>query len=85
VRTIAQALGQFRTPLLLLILLTAAAPAWAVDRAATERAFQAWLDDEIWPTPRVCDEKYRIVKPIVDLVQPEHNIPKRNRGCGRRW
>ena len=41
-----------RAPFLALILLLAALPAMAQDRAAVERQFRTWLEETVWPAAR---------------------------------
>ncbi len=74
-----------RAPFLALILLLAALPAMAQDRAAVERQFRTWLEETVWPAARAAGvsratheaafQGVRLMWDLPDLVPPGSTAP----------
>ena len=74
-----------RAPFLALILLLAAFPAMAQDRAAVERQFRTWLEETVWPAARAAGvsratheaafQGVRLMWDLPDLVPPGSTAP----------
>ncbi|MEE4347767.1 MAG: lytic murein transglycosylase [Paracoccaceae bacterium] len=74
-----------RAPFLALILLLAALPAMAQDRAAVERQFRTWLEETVWPAARAAGvsratheaafQGVSLMWDLPDLVPPGSTAP----------
>ena len=67
---------QMRVLIALVAILFAAPAHAAVNRAATERAFQAWLTEEIWPEAQAAGVSRKTFDAALDGVTLDWDLPE---------